>query len=386
MVKNSVFRLGIALDLFVTIIYNTSNRFNFRQAISMPDTLTKLTYQTFQQGKSIFGLTHKTISSRLLNLLYPPVNELKTQPIEPKILLEIQQRLNQILETDWQDAQKGVYPEEMLFDNPWEDFFRYYPMVCLDIPKIWERANQKRHQDFSPEISTEGYPSYYLQNFHHQTDGYLSDMSANLYDLQVEILFNGSADAMRRRILAPLKQSLKAFSSIPAQQIKVLDVACGTGRTLKFMRGTLPSASLFGTDLSPAYLRKANQLLSENPGELPQLMQANAEELPYLDNYFQAVTCVFMFHELPPDARQNVINQAFRVMQPGGVLIICDSVQAIDSPELMPLMESFPTMFHEPYYRHYTTDNLVERLEKAGFRNITTENHFMSKYWVAHKP
>ncbi len=351
----------------------------------MSDTLTKLTYQTFQQGKSLFGLTHKTLSSQLLNLIHPPINELKTKPIEPKILLEIQQRLNQILETDWQDAQLGVYPEAMLFDNPWDDFFRYYPVVWLDMPKIWERANQKRHQEFSPEIQTEGYPSYYVQNFHHQTDGYLSDMSANLYDLQVELLFNGSADAMRRRILAPLKQSLKAFDSVAAHQIRVLDVACGTGRTLKFIRGTLPSASLFGTDLSPAYLRKANQLLSENPGELPQLMQANAEELPYLDNYFHAVTSVFLFHELPPAARQNVIEQAFRVTQPGGVFIICDSIQAIDLPELMPLMESFTTMFHEPYYRHYTTDDLVERLETAGFRNITTENHFMSKYWVAHK-
>jgi ubiquinone/menaquinone biosynthesis C-methylase UbiE len=95
---------------------------------------------------------------------------------------------------------------------------------------------------------------------------------------------------------------------------------------------------------------------------------------------------VFLFHELPPAARQRVIEQCFRVTQPGGVFIICDSIQAIDAPELMPLMENFPAMFHEPYYRHYTTDDLVERLETAGFRNITTENHFMSKYWVAHKP
>jgi hypothetical protein len=50
------------------------------------------------------------------------------------------------------------------------------------------------------------------------------------------------------------------------------------------------------------------------------------------------------------------------------------------------MMENFPVMFHEPYYRHYTTDNLIERLEKAGFEKITTENHFVSKYWIAHKP
>ena len=36
-------------------------------------------------------------------------------------------------------------------------------------------------------------------------------------------------------------------------------------------------------------------------------------------------------------------------------------------------------MFHEPYYRHYVTDDLVERLEKAGFQNIEIQNHFVSK-------
>jgi ubiquinone/menaquinone biosynthesis C-methylase UbiE len=138
--------------------------------------------------------------------------------------------------------------------------------------------------------------------------------------------------------------------------------------------------------LSPTYLRKANELLSQIPGELPQLLHANAEELPYLDNYFHAVTCVFLFHELPAEVRQRVIEQCFRVTQPGGVFIICDSIQVSDSPEMMPAMESFHEMFHEPYYKHYMTDDLVERLQKAGFQNISTEVHYMSKVFIAHKP
>jgi ubiquinone/menaquinone biosynthesis C-methylase UbiE len=352
----------------------------------MSDTLTKVTYQAFQQGKSIFALAHKSISSQLLNLINPPVNQLRTKPIAPELLLKVQQRLNRIIEADWQDAERGVYPATLLFDNPWEDFFRYYPVEWLDMPTRWERVHQNRFQEFSPQIETEGYPSYYRRNFHHQTDGYLSDTSANLYDMQVEILFNGGADPMRRRVLAPLKEGLKAFDSVSPKEIRVLDVACGTGRTLRFIRATLPQASLFGTDLSPAYLRKANELLSEIPGELPQLMHAMAEELPYRDNYFHGVTCVFLFHELPPPVRQRVIEEAFRVTQPGGVFVICDSIQAIDTPEFMPMMENFPAIFHEPYYRHYITDDLVERLEKAGFQNITIQNHFMSKYWIAHKP
>ena len=140
---------------------------------------------------------------------------------------------------------------------------------------------------------------------------------------------------MRRRILAPLKAGLQqAFGDISAKQQRVLDIACGTGRTLRAIRATLPQASLYGTDLSPTYLRKANELLSEIPGELPQLVQANAEELPYLDNYFHGITCVFLFHELPGVVRQNIINQAFRTLKPGGTFVICDSIQLSDSPEL----------------------------------------------------
>ena len=350
----------------------------------MPDTLTKLTYQTFQQSKSIFGLAHKTLSTGLMKALSPV--DKKVTPIPTELLLQLQQRLNNLLETDWEDAERGVYPKSLLFDNPWEDFFLYYPQVWMDLPQIWERAKQEKYQEFSPNIDIKDYPQYYVRNFHHQTDGYLSELSANLYDLQVEILFNGAADAMRRRILAPLKEGLKVTKDVSPRQQRVLDIACGTGRTLKMIRATLPQASLFGMDLSPTYLRKANQLLSEIPGELPQLLQANAEELPYLDNYFHATTCIFLFHELPAAIRQRIINEAFRVTKPGGTFIICDSVQLSDSPEVEPAMQNFHETFHEPFYMNYVTDNLVERLETAGFENVEMQVHHMSKYLIARKP
>jgi ubiquinone/menaquinone biosynthesis C-methylase UbiE len=356
---------------------------NFDQLI--PDFLTKLAYQSLQDSKKIFSLVHKQISDRLNNTFIPQ-HKSNTKPLSTDTLKQLQQKVQQLQEVDWQDAQKGVYPSSLLFDNSWLDFFRYYPEVWLDLPKIWQKLQNKEYQKFDPQIDRQGYPAYYLQNFHYQTNGYLSDLSANLYDLQVEILFNGVADAMRRRILAPLKQGLSRFSDIPNSQLKILDVACGTGRTLRMIRGALPQVSLYGTDLSPAYLRKANQLLSEIPGELPQLLQANAEELPYLDNYFHGITSVFLFHELPSEVRQRVIEQSFRVLKPEGIFIICDSMQASDSPEFQTMMDNFPAMFHEPYYKNYTTDNLQERLEKAGFINLQIENHFVSKYWVARKP
>jgi len=347
--------------------------------------LTKLAYQTFQQGKSYFGLAHKVLSTQLRQVIAPP-SETNTQSISPQLLLQIQQRMNLLLEQDWADAEQGIYSTDVLFDNSWDDFFRYYPALWIDQPQVWNRINDKRFEEFSPGIATEDYPKYYARNFHYQTDGYLSENSANIYDLQVEILFNGTADAMRRRVLAPLKQSLMMSGFDNSAKTRILDIACGTGRTLRFLRDAFSQASLYGIDLSPAYLRKANQMLSSLPGELPQLMQANAEALPYVDGFFQGVTSVFMFHELPAPVRQNVINEAYRALQPGGTFVICDSIQLLDSPELKVSMENFPELFHEPFYRNYIEDDIDGRLEQAGFDVMGNHTHFMSKYWVARKP
>jgi ubiquinone/menaquinone biosynthesis C-methylase UbiE len=350
----------------------------------MADTLTKLTYQTLQQGKGYLSFAHKALSIQARKALKP--NNLPAIPVPPELITKLQQRVNEIQAVDWQDAENGVYPTSLLFDEPWVDYLRQYPLLVADMPSIWARADGKKYQDFDRDIQTENYPSYYVQNFHHQTGGYLSDLSANLYDLQVEILFGGSADAMRRRILAPLKAGLQAFSDVPAKQMRILDAACGTARTLRAIRAMLPQASLFGVDLSDAYLRKANEQLADMPGSLVQLLEGNIEELPYVDNYFHAVTCVFLFHELPPAARQNAIAECYRVLKPGGTFIICDSIQVSDSPELEAMMHMFHETFHEPYYRSYMDDDLIDRLNKAGFAEVLpSEVHFMSKYLVANK-
>lgn len=356
----------------------------------MPDTLTKFAYQAFQDGKNYFGLGHKAIATQLREWFRPDV-KFAIQDISPEFLQEVVRRRDELLETDWQDAEAGVYSKSLLFDNPWADFFQFYPALWLDLPGQWERVKHEDVYRFDNDIDTSIFPRYYLRNFHYQTNGYLSDLSANLYDTQVEILFGGTADAMRRRILAPLQQALQERQSAtttenPAQPLKVLDVACGTARTLKMVREVFPQVSLFGIDLSPAYLRKANQLLSETSGTLPQLVQGQAEAMPYRDNHFDALTCVFLFHELPGPVRQQVIDEAFRVVKPGCTFIICDSIQMIDTPELEPMMANFPAMFHEPYYRDYTQDDLSDRLSQAGFTEIETQVHFVSKYWMAKKP
>jgi ubiquinone/menaquinone biosynthesis C-methylase UbiE len=351
-----------------------------------PEALGQATYTAFQYGKSAISLAHKAMGDRLFDLLIPNQRP-ATNTLSPELLQHLQQRQHHLLEVDWQDAQAGVYPESLLFETAWDDVVRYYPQVWLDSLRVVERRHNREKHTFAPEIDRDRYPAYYLQNFHYQTDGYLSEQSANLYDLQVEILFNGAANPMRRRILKPLKQAVaQRFEAIAPGDVKLLDVACGTGYTLRALRATFPHAALYGVDLSPAYLRKANQILSAQPGELPQLIQSPAEALPYQDNYFHGLTSVFLFHELPGSVRKAAIAEMFRVLKPGGTVILCDSVQARDIEGFGPMLENFPTLFHEPYYRHYCQDDLVAHLEQVGFTSVTTTTYHVSKYWIAQKP
>lgn len=350
----------------------------------MPDQLTKLAYRTLQQGKALFGITHKEVSSRLMGVLAPDGSP-RTVPVPPELLGRLGEAMDALHTRDWQEAEEGLYPASLLFDAPWLDWAGRYPLIWLDMPLTWKRRQERRVRDLPEDIDPSGYPDYYLQNFHHQTDGYLSDHSAALYDLQVELLFNGSADPMRRRVIAPLLRGLDHFNDRPASRIRVLDVATGTGRTLRQLRAALPQAQLMGLDLSTAYLRQANRWLAQLPGELPQLVQGNAERMPFADGSLQGITCVFLFHEMPAAARQNVLDECFRLLEPGGVLVLADSIQLADSPQFSAVMENFRRVFHEPFYRDYISDDITGRLEATGFQEVRAETHFMTRVWSARK-
>ncbi len=347
--------------------------------------IAQIAYQTIQQGKTLAGLAHKGVTTKLMELMVPAAMP-NIQPVSKEVLNELRNSISALEKRDWLEAEQGVYPKSQLFNSPWLEWASRYPLIWLDLPSTWGRRISKRTRDIPKNIDKKNYPDYYLQNFHHQTDGYLSDHSAELYDLQVEILFNGTADSMRRRVIAPLQRGLKRFNKRSTGSLRVLDIATGTGNTIKQIKSAIPDIELIGLDLSEAYLREANRSLNNNNKLLVQLIKGNAEKLPFADGSIQGVTCVYLFHELPQKARQNVLKECWRVIEEGGILILADSIQLSDSPKFKPVLENFQKVFHEPYYRDYLNDDIEKRLKDAGFQAITAESHFMTRVWKATKP
>jgi len=344
----------------------------------------KIAYKTLQQGKSIAGLAHKEISSRIMNFILPDT-KLTNLNLDKDLLIQLQDSMDLLREEDWKDAEQKIYPQRLLFDEPWLRYLTQYPKIWLDMPNTWQRRRKQNYDDLPKSVDKDNYPQYYLRNFHHQTDGYLSDFSASIYDLQVEILFNGTADAMRRRIIKPLKEGLLNFNDRKKSSIKILDVATGSGRTLKQLRGAFPKEKITGLDLSGSYLKEASRYVADLDGDLIELIKGNAEDLPFENESIQAITCVYLFHELPRTIREKVLKEFFRVLEPGGVLVLADSIQISDSPDYIKIMENFYKSFHEPFYCDYIKEDINSKIEKIGFNHLRSNSFFMTKVWSAIK-
>jgi len=225
-----------------------------------------------------------------------------------------------------------------------------------------------------PGEQGDGLPGYYRQNFHFQSDGWLSEHSAAIYDTQVEVLFTGAADVMRRRAFRPLAQWMAGRNQ---RRLSGLDVGCGTGRLLAFLHDAWPGLRLTGLDLSAPYLSEARRLIGRTARV--KLIEGAAEKLPFEDGSLDFVVSSFLMHELPQAARTEVLAEMARVVKPGGLVVIVDSIQKGDQPQWDGLIDLFPHYFHEPYYAAYANGSLEAWGEAAGLKPVASERAFLSK-------
>lgn len=158
--------------------------------------------------------------------------------------------------------------------------------------------------------------------------------------------------------------------------MRVLEVACGTGRFMTFVRDNLPLDTEYtALDLSPFYLEKAadndsywrrtrsgSTTSTISPATF---VQAQAEDLPFADNSFDAVLCVNLFHELPRHARAKASAEMARVVSPGGTVVLTDSFQKGDRPPMDKGLPNFQNM-NEPYFVDYINDDLGAHFESEG--------------------
>jgi ubiquinone/menaquinone biosynthesis C-methylase UbiE len=142
------------------------------------------------------------------------------------------------------------------------------------------------------------------------------------------------------------------------------------------LQKTYPQAQVTGLDLSPYFLAIAQYQSAKSGTQPATWIHAAAESTGLPDASFDLVSAHLIFHELPQDASIAILQEARRLLRPGGHLAIMDmnpqsEIYAKMPPYILTLLKST-----EPYLDQYFALDLAQAIYDAGFDrpSITTNS------------
>uniref|UniRef100_J3N1B8 Methyltransferase type 11 domain-containing protein n=2 Tax=Oryza brachyantha TaxID=4533 RepID=J3N1B8_ORYBR len=224
------------------------------------------------------------------------------------------------------------------------------------------------------------YPDYYLSPFHAYDEGNLSWLAAaEAEPATMSIAKRAIPDAgsieeanqiVRGNWLNAVEEHHLKYSG-NCQINDILDVGCSVGVSTRYLAEKFPSAKAVGLDLSPYFLavaaHKEEKLSRKNP---IRWVHANGESTGLPSNSFDLVSLAYVCHECPARAITGLVNEAFRLLRPGGTIALTDN-----SPKSKVLQELSPVLFTlmkstEPFIDEYYMLDLEETMKQAGFVNV----------------
>ena len=246
-------------------------------------------------------------------------------------------------------------------DTLWQQFLQPVFSFLIDENSLkelsrsidWERECDRLT---NPQLS---YPAYYqTQNFHGIEKGYLTSSAAVTYDAVTQYVLPPNENWVRQGLI----------DAIGGKPAKIIDLGCGTGSTTILLREAFPEAEIIGLDLSP-YMLAISEYKARQLNYQIQWLHGLAEDTNLPDNSFDLVTASLLFHETPPHITQAILNECYRLLVPGGQIIILDGNQKTlrQTPWLT-------NIFEEPYIQDYAEGNLDGWLGAAGLTSIRTED------------
>ncbi len=143
-------------------------------------------------------------------------------------------------------------------------------------------------------------------------------------------------------------------------EMQVLDLCCGSGQTTQIL--VMQSANVTGLDAAAAALAQAAQA-----APAAKYIQGWAESMPFDDDQFDLVHVSMALHEMRPVQLWRVLQEAHRVLKPGGVLAFVDF--HLPSNWLYRLsLDLFLGLFETEAVWQFIKTDLLDLLVRVGFQ------------------
>jgi ubiquinone/menaquinone biosynthesis C-methylase UbiE len=144
---------------------------------------------------------------------------------------------------------------------------------------------------------------------------------------------------------------------------RLLDVATGAGFTAVAFAPFV--AEVTGLDVSAAMLRKAQER-ARAAGLSNLVFEAGAaESLPFSPNRFDGVVCRLAAHHFLSVPK--FVAEAYRVLQPGGRLLVADTSEPDNAPEVDAWHNHVEVLRDGSHVRNYTPEEWRGFVAEAGF-------------------
>lgn len=148
---------------------------------------------------------------------------------------------------------------------------------------------------------------------------------------------------------------------------KILEIGCGAASVIPFIHQAHPSAELYGVDVSPTLLR-AGHWAMERAGLKVELKQRDNRDTGYEDEMFDGIVSFAVHHEAPFQANIDMFKEAYRILKPGGDIVIHDPppFRAVD-PFHAAVLDWDTEHREEPFFSEASYANWDKELTKIGF-------------------
>jgi demethylmenaquinone methyltransferase/2-methoxy-6-polyprenyl-1,4-benzoquinol methylase len=139
----------------------------------------------------------------------------------------------------------------------------------------------------------------------------------NQYDRGLVLLSLGQSERVKRRIVEEHVHP----------GVRMLEIGVGTGALA--VMAARKGAKVVGFDISEDMLRVARQkMAAANLNENTELMEMGVGGMDtFEDESFDLVLATLVFSELSPDEQAYALRHAWRVLRPGGRLVVADEVK-----------------------------------------------------------